>query len=287
MVSRPASTNSSSLPAVRPPSSVAPRLCSNKSSVASTRRLIRRSRGQASAPSRTSTPRAVRFRGRTQMRPCGDFNNLWRGENAKRESGPEAGGVAAPGEDSRASRRPFTLLLLSRGVHLGSTVRSPRMRGMRGKPDLCWDAANAAAALGPVAPVPERRRRAYRQCRVLWVRQRRVSAVTEAFPGFAGFRDEEDAPFFRSAIRAFGSPEATAAEVLRSFSRVVFAVMDEASRRPLRLEPEDLLAGIAPRSRALSRIRRARSVPAMPGSGCAGASAASCTGGWSRGPIPV
>jgi hypothetical protein len=47
--------------------------------------------------------------------------------------------------------------------------------------------------------------------------------VTEAFPGFAGFRDEEDAPFFRSAIRAFDSPEATAAEILRSFSRVVFA----------------------------------------------------------------
>lgn len=65
--------------------------------------------------------------------------------------------------------------------------------------------------------------------------------MTEAFPGFTGFRDEEDAPFFRSAIRAFDSPEATAAQILRAFSRVVFAVMDEASHRPLRLGAEDLL----------------------------------------------
>jgi fido (protein-threonine AMPylation protein) len=63
--------------------------------------------------------------------------------------------------------------------------------------------------------------------------------MTEAFPGFTGFRDEEDAPFYRSGIRAF--PEATAAEILGSFSRVVFAVMDEASRRPLHLGTEDLL----------------------------------------------
>jgi hypothetical protein len=65
--------------------------------------------------------------------------------------------------------------------------------------------------------------------------------LPEAFPGFAGFRDEEDAPFFQSAVRLFDSPEATAAEIVRRFSRVIFAVMDEASRRPLRIGSDDLL----------------------------------------------
>jgi hypothetical protein len=39
-----------------------------------------------------------------------------------------------------------------------------------------------------------------------------------AFPGFAPFRDEEDAPFFRSSVRPFDSPEATAGEIVRRFS---------------------------------------------------------------------
>lgn len=67
------------------------------------------------------------------------------------------------------------------------------------------------------------------------------SALPDAFPGFVGFRDEDDAPFFRSAVRPFDSPEATAVEIVKRFSRVVFAVMEEASRRPLRLGLDDLL----------------------------------------------
>jgi fido (protein-threonine AMPylation protein) len=66
-------------------------------------------------------------------------------------------------------------------------------------------------------------------------------AVPEAFPGFASFRDEEDAPFFRSAVRPFDSPEATAIEIVRCFSRVIYVVMDEASSRPLRIGSDDLL----------------------------------------------
>jgi fido (protein-threonine AMPylation protein) len=66
-------------------------------------------------------------------------------------------------------------------------------------------------------------------------------ALPAAFPGFAPFRDEEDAQFFRSSVRPFDSPEATAGEIVRRFSQVVFAVMDEASRRPCHLGLDDLL----------------------------------------------
>jgi fido (protein-threonine AMPylation protein) len=62
-----------------------------------------------------------------------------------------------------------------------------------------------------------------------------------AVPGFAGFRDDSEAPFFASRMPSFRTPEATAAEILACFSRVVFAVMREASRGPLRLGRADLV----------------------------------------------
>lgn len=63
----------------------------------------------------------------------------------------------------------------------------------------------------------------------------------EPFPGFARFRDDRDAPFFASRMPAFPTPEATAAEVVACFSRVVFAVMREASRQPRRMNRADLV----------------------------------------------
>ena len=65
--------------------------------------------------------------------------------------------------------------------------------------------------------------------------------VPEPFPGFAGFRDARDAPFYSSRMPGFSTAETTAAEVVVCFSRVVFAVMREASRRPLRMSRADLL----------------------------------------------
>lgn len=65
--------------------------------------------------------------------------------------------------------------------------------------------------------------------------------IPESFPGFAGFRDDRDAPFYVSRMPGFSTAEATAAEVVACFSRVVFAVMREASRRPLRMSRADLL----------------------------------------------
>jgi fido (protein-threonine AMPylation protein) len=61
------------------------------------------------------------------------------------------------------------------------------------------------------------------------------------FPGFAGFRDDRDAPFYVSRMPGFSTAEATAAEVVDCFSRVVLGVMREASRRPLRMRRADLL----------------------------------------------
>jgi fido (protein-threonine AMPylation protein) len=63
----------------------------------------------------------------------------------------------------------------------------------------------------------------------------------EIFPGFTDFSDEEGAPFYESSVARFRTPQATAAEVLRCFSGVVFGVMEQASRRPLRLDLDDLL----------------------------------------------
>jgi fido (protein-threonine AMPylation protein) len=63
----------------------------------------------------------------------------------------------------------------------------------------------------------------------------------EPFPGFAQFRDDRDAPFYASRMPAFPTPEATAAEVVARFSRVVFEVMREASRQPRRMNRADLV----------------------------------------------
>jgi fido (protein-threonine AMPylation protein) len=62
-----------------------------------------------------------------------------------------------------------------------------------------------------------------------------------AFPGFAAFRDEADAPFFSSRVPKFGTAEATGAEITRCLSQLIFNVTQEATRRPLRLELDDLL----------------------------------------------
>jgi fido (protein-threonine AMPylation protein) len=61
------------------------------------------------------------------------------------------------------------------------------------------------------------------------------------FPGFASFRDDEGSPFYRSDVRVFGTPEGTAAEITGRLSRVVFAVVREAARRPLTIGLDDLL----------------------------------------------
>ena len=63
----------------------------------------------------------------------------------------------------------------------------------------------------------------------------------EPFPGFAKFRDDRDAPFYASRMPAFATPEATAAEIVACFSRVVFAVMQEASRQPRQMSRADLV----------------------------------------------
>lgn len=60
-------------------------------------------------------------------------------------------------------------------------------------------------------------------------------------PGFGDLRDEPDAPFYRSRERDFATPETTAAEILRRFSAVVFNVINEADRKPLTFELEDIV----------------------------------------------
>lgn len=69
----------------------------------------------------------------------------------------------------------------------------------------------------------------------------RREAEKRTFPGFAGFRDDPDAPFYASRMPRFRTAEATAAEIVACFSRVVFAVMRDATRRPLRMDRSDLL----------------------------------------------
>jgi fido (protein-threonine AMPylation protein) len=63
----------------------------------------------------------------------------------------------------------------------------------------------------------------------------------EAFPGFAGFRDDPEAPFYASRMPRFRTSQATATEIVACFSRVVFAVVREASRQPLRMTRADLM----------------------------------------------
>lgn len=63
----------------------------------------------------------------------------------------------------------------------------------------------------------------------------------ELFPGFAGFRDDESSLFYRSHVRAFDTPQETAAEITSRLSRVVFAVVKDAARRPLPMGVADLL----------------------------------------------
>jgi fido (protein-threonine AMPylation protein) len=62
----------------------------------------------------------------------------------------------------------------------------------------------------------------------------------ELFPGFADFRDDESAPFYRSHLRGFDTPQKTAAEITSRLSRVVFAVVRGAARRPSAMSVEDL-----------------------------------------------
>jgi fido (protein-threonine AMPylation protein) len=63
----------------------------------------------------------------------------------------------------------------------------------------------------------------------------------EPFPGFARFRDDRDAPFYTSRMPGLSTPEATAAEIVACFSRVMYAVMQEASRRPRRMSRADMV----------------------------------------------
>jgi fido (protein-threonine AMPylation protein) len=60
-------------------------------------------------------------------------------------------------------------------------------------------------------------------------------------PGFAEFHDAEDAPFYCSSVPAIATPQATAAEILRCFSDVVFGVLESARRRPRPMELDDLV----------------------------------------------
>jgi len=69
----------------------------------------------------------------------------------------------------------------------------------------------------------------------------RREAEKEPFPGFAGFRDDPDAPFYASRMPRFRTAEATATEIVRRFSRVVFTVMRDATHRPLHMGRGDLL----------------------------------------------
>lgn len=61
------------------------------------------------------------------------------------------------------------------------------------------------------------------------------------FPGFGGFRDEEGSPFYRSHLPMFDTPQKTATEITARLSRVIFEVVREAARRPLRMGVDDLL----------------------------------------------
>ncbi len=61
------------------------------------------------------------------------------------------------------------------------------------------------------------------------------------FPGFAGFRDDADAPFYVSRMPGIPTAEATASEIVACFSRVVFGVMRAATREPLGMSRGDLL----------------------------------------------
>jgi fido (protein-threonine AMPylation protein) len=63
----------------------------------------------------------------------------------------------------------------------------------------------------------------------------------ESFPGFASFRDSESSPFHRSRAPAFDTPERTATEITARLSSVVFSLLKEAARRPLRMDLDDLL----------------------------------------------
>jgi fido (protein-threonine AMPylation protein) len=61
------------------------------------------------------------------------------------------------------------------------------------------------------------------------------------FPGFGGFRDEEGSPFYRSHLPMFDTPQKTTTEITARLSRVIFEVVREAARRPLRMDVDDLL----------------------------------------------
>jgi len=61
-------------------------------------------------------------------------------------------------------------------------------------------------------------------------------------PGFEDFRDEEGAPFYRSSVRAFATPEATLVEILRRFRSVMLGALEAAERRPVAIEVGDVLA---------------------------------------------
>jgi fido (protein-threonine AMPylation protein) len=63
----------------------------------------------------------------------------------------------------------------------------------------------------------------------------------ELLPGFADFRDDQSSRFYRSHVRAFGTPQKTAAEIHRRLSRVVESVVATAAQSPLRMGLEDLL----------------------------------------------
>lgn len=60
-------------------------------------------------------------------------------------------------------------------------------------------------------------------------------------PGFSVIRDEPDAPFYLSRERGFSTPDATAAEILRGFSCVLFNVIEAADQAPMTLELEDVV----------------------------------------------